>query len=214
LTGQLFPLLTDTLTSSFFSVHFTSMPPQSSYSLPWYQYVSIDLLIRVARNTFLNPILCWLYPLALRAQAFHWHMNPLRYGVTFAVIVDFLWLLAYLNAQARNGRFSGARQNSEVEDEEEIDDVVVVTGGSSGLGQIIAEMFALKGISVALMDIKKPQLEGNYALEYYECDVSDHEAVAKVARQITEDVFDSDLGANVAWASYSAGKLCGHHYFE
>ena len=164
------------------------MPPQSVYSLPWHQYLCIDLLIRVAKNTILNPILCWLYPLALRAQAFHWRMAPLRYGVAFALIVDFFWLLALLNAQARNGRFSRRVPQRVAEGEEEVDDVIVVTGGSSGLGQIIAEMFALKGISVAVMDIKKPQLEGNYALEYYECDVSDHEAVARVGRQITEDV--------------------------
>jgi len=164
------------------------MPPQSPYFLPWYQYVSIDLFIRVAKNTFLNPILCWLYPLALRAQAFTWRMTPLRVAVAFAVVVDLFWLLIYLNAQARNGRYFGGAKEPSTEEEDQIEDVVVVTGGSSGLGQIIAEMFALKGISVAVMDIKKPQLEGNYELEYYECDISDHEAVARVARQITEDV--------------------------
>ena len=163
------------------------MPPQNAYSLPWYQFLSIDLILRVAKTTVLNPILCWLYPLALRAQAFHWHMAPLQYGIAFALTVDFFWLLAMLNAKARNGGFSRG-ENHHVQETDEVDDVVVVTGGSSGLGQIIAEMFALKGISVAVLDVKKPQLEGNYALEYYECDVSDPEAVRRVAEQITEDV--------------------------
>jgi hypothetical protein len=166
------------------------MPPSNSDILPWYQFISVDLLIRVAKATFFSPILCWLYPLALRAQAFHWQMTPLRHGVAFAILVDFLWFLSYLNAMARNGRFSRNQTvEKEVENEAEVDDVVVVTGGSSGLGQIIAEMFALKGISVAVLDIKKPQMEGNYALQYYECDVSDHKVVQRVAAQITEDVF-------------------------
>jgi hypothetical protein len=165
------------------------MPPSNSDVLPWYQFLSIDLLIRVAKATFLSPILCWLYPLALRAQAFHWHMTPLRYGVVFAIVVDFFWFLSYLNAMARNGRFSRNQNDQDKEEDDvEIDDVVVVTGGSSGLGQIIAEMFALKGISVAVLDVKKPQMEGNYALQYYECDVSDHSAVQRVATKITEDV--------------------------
>lgn len=179
-----------TYTSSTIPVTLTVMPPANSDVLPWYQFLSIDLLLRVAKATFLSPVLCWLYPLALRAQAFHWHMLPLRYGVVFAVVVDFFWFLSYLNAMARNGRFSRSQNDEEKEekDDDEVDEVVVVTGGSSGLGQIIAEMFALKGVSVAVLDIKKPQMEGNYALQYYECDVSDHVAVQRVAAQITEDV--------------------------
>jgi len=161
------------------------MPPLTQDALPWYQFLSIDLLLRVAKTTFLSPILCWLYPLALRAQAFHWHMTPLRYAVAFACIVDFFWFLSVLNSLGRNGRFS----KTEIDVGEEVEDVVVVTGGSSGLGQIVAEIFALKGISVAVLDIKKPSMEGNYALQYYECDVSDITAVQRVSAQITKDVF-------------------------
>ena len=115
-------------------------------------------------------------------------MRPLQYAVAFAVIVDILWFLSHLNSLGRNGKFSRTKRESDEEVQEEVDDVVVVTGGSSGLGQIIAEIFALKGISVAILDIKKPQMEGNYALQYYECDVSDVDAVKRVGAQITQDV--------------------------
>jgi hypothetical protein len=167
----------------------------SNEILPWYQVLSIDLLLRVAKATFLSPILCWLYPLALRAQAFHWSMAPLRYGVAFALLVDVVWFLSALNSYGRNGRFwkrSSLPKSTDEEgtdDDEFMEDVVVVTGGSSGLGQIIAEMFALKGLSVAVMDVKRPSMEGNYALQYYECDVSDPRAVELVAAQITQDVW-------------------------
>lgn len=162
------------------------MPPLTQDALPWYQFLSIDLILNVAKATLLSPVLCWLYPLALRAQAFHWHMRPLQYGIAFALIVDFVWLLAALNNRARNGSLTRARPMPNEEDF--VEDVVVVTGGSSGLGQIIAEIFALKGISVAILDIKKPQLEGNYDMQYYECDVSDVDAVQRVGEQITKDV--------------------------
>jgi hypothetical protein len=162
------------------------MPPTSTDSLPWYRVLSIDLLLRVAKSTFLNPVLTWLYPLALRAQAFHYHMPPLKYGIFFALFVDFCWFLSYLNSQARNGWRKPAPVHAEDGDEvEEADEVVVVTGGSSGLGQIIAEMFALKGTAVAVMDIKPPSMEGNYSIEYYECDVSDADAVHHTAQKIT-----------------------------
>ena len=114
-------------------------------------------------------------------------MTPLRYAVAYAVIIDFVWLLSYLDKRGRNG----FKRVQVEEEEDEIEDVVVVTGGSSGLGQIVAEMFALKGITVAILDIKRPQMEGNYAIQYYECDVSDHKAVERVASQITEEVFSS-----------------------
>jgi hypothetical protein len=169
-------------------------PPLTQDTLPWYQFFSIDLIINVAKATFLSPVLCWLYPLALRAQAFHWHMRPLQYGIAFALMVDLFWLLAALNNRARNGSLTRAKPT--LNEEEEVDDVVVVTGGSSGLGQIIAEIFALKGISVAILDVKKPQLEGNYAIQYYECDVSDVGAVQRVGEQITKDVIPLEYGGN------------------
>src|SRR5271154_1727381 len=105
------------------------MPPLTSDALPWYQFLSIDLILRVAKTTFLSPILCWLYPLALRAQAFHWHMAPLRYAVAYAILIDIFWLLSYLDKRGRNG-FTRVQTG---DGEAEIEDVVVVTGGSSGL---------------------------------------------------------------------------------
>jgi len=165
------------------------MPPLTQDSLPWYQFLSIDLLMSVAKNTIIHPLLCWLYPLALRAQAFHWHMRPLQYGIVYALLVDFVYFLGVLNAAGRNGRFGRKKAVvQEVARDGEVEDVVVVTGGSSGLGGLVAEIFALKGISVAVLDVKKPQMEGNYALTYYECDVSDPEAVHRVGQQIQQEV--------------------------
>lgn len=168
------------------------MPPLTPDALPWYQFLSIDLIIRVLRTTFFHPLLAWIFPLALRAQAFRMHMRPLQISIAFALLVDFFWFLGRLNAAARNGKFSRAKRARRTEFEkggfEEEEDVVVVTGGSSGLGQLVAEIFALKGISVAILDVKKPQLEGNYAIEYYECDVSDVQSIRRAAQQIRTDV--------------------------
>jgi short chain dehydrogenase len=199
----------------------STMPPLTQDALPWYQFLSIDLLLRVSKATFLSPILCWLYPLALRAQAFHWHMRPLQYAVAFAVTVDIFWFLCHLDSLGRNGRFSRTKSENDEKVVEEVDDVVVVTGGSSGLGQIIAEIFALKGISVAILDIKKPQMEENYALQYYECDVSDVEAVKRVGAQITKDVRsppsplpEKCKNNDVVGDTYSVNKLCSYNFIE
>jgi short chain dehydrogenase len=193
------------------------MPPLTPDALPWYQFLSIDLIIRVLRTTFFHPLLAWICPLALRAQAYRMHMRPLQISIAFALLVDFFWFLGRLNVAARNGRFSRApkrAQRTEFEDEkgrfeEEEEDVVVVTGGSSGLGQLVAEIFALKGISVAILDVKKPQLEGNYAIEYYECDVSDVDSIKRAAQQIRTDVFSPPLFPAVFSAGFSCVKTDG-----
>jgi hypothetical protein len=203
------------------------MPPLLTQdALPWYQFLSIDLIIRVLRITFFHPILAWLYPLALRAQAFRIHMRPLQVSIAFALLVDLCWLLGQLNVAARNGKFArrakthggvgkAAAPAEDVDDEEAFgEDVVVVTGGSSGLGQLVAEIFALKGISVAILDVKKPQLEGNYAIEYYECDVSDVEAVKRVAQQIRTDVPPPSSFLRVSSFTYSPHFLCPFPSFE
>jgi len=161
------------------------MPPLTPDALPWYQFLSIDLILRVLRTTFFHPLLAWIYPLALRAQAFRMHMRPLQISIAFALFVDLIWLLGRANVAGRNGKFLKAGPKNE---QFQGEDVVVVTGGSSGLGGLVAEIFALKGISVAILDVQRPLLEGNYAVEYYECDVSDVDAVKRVAQQIRDDV--------------------------
>ena len=159
-------------------------------------------------------------------------MAPLQWGIVYALAVDLIYFLGVLNSAGRNGKFARKREVAEAgEAEAEVEDVVVVTGGSSGLGSLVAEIFALKGISVAVVDVKKPQMEGNYALTYYECDVSDPAAVHRVAQQIQQDVtslpkplstrccfalgfiFGQFSDCWVVGTGDGVGELCGHDQF-
>ena len=69
------------------------------------------------------------------------------------------------------------------------EEVVLVTGGASGLGGLIAEIYGMRGISVAVLDVKKPagenQIEG---VEWYECDVSNIEDVQRAKDRVVKDV--------------------------
>ena len=65
----------------------------------------------------------------------------------------------------------------------------MITGGASGLGRCLAEIYALRGSTVAVIDIQ--DAEGSNHIEnvrYYQCDVGDMSAVANTWGQITEEV--------------------------
>jgi len=75
----------------------------------------------------------------------------------------------------------------------------VVTGGASGLGLLIAEIYGMRGVSVAVLDVKEiGDGEGRGAdstgwsemrgVEYYRCDVGDRAQVEEAARRIEADV--------------------------
>ena len=65
----------------------------------------------------------------------------------------------------------------------------MITGGASGLGLLIANFYAMRGASVAVLDVK-PQnvLQESKGITYYLCDVGDSEQVHNTVKNIKEDV--------------------------
>lgn len=82
------------------------------------------------------------------------------------------------------------------------DEVVVITGGVGGLGGCLAEIFALRGVGVAVLDVEVAprwaQAEGlakgpadgeeEEGVRYYYCDVGDYEQVERMWVRIVKDV--------------------------
>lgn len=68
------------------------------------------------------------------------------------------------------------------------DKVVLVTGGLSGLGREIAELYRVQGAKVAILDIKDeaslPWVPNTMASKYYKCDVSDGSEVEATLKKI------------------------------
>lgn len=99
-------------------------------------------------------------------------------AVVYAALITLLWLLSMLNRWIAYG----SARAVDLEDE-----VIVITGGASGLGMLIAEVYGMRGASVAVLDVK--QMDGEMkGIEYYRCDVGDREQVQRTAMQIEEDV--------------------------
>lgn len=166
----------------------SSPPPLSrekgNQSKAWYHHLTIDLLLRVLNRTFFHPFVAWIIPLSLRAQATPYSHPAFISTTAYAIFLTLLTVISILNQRIAYG----PPRNVELGEE-----VVVVAGGASGLGLMIAEFYGMRGVSVAVLDIKKEEevVEGFQelpAVEYYQCDVGSRPEVEKVAGRITKDV--------------------------
>lgn len=152
--------------------------------LSWAKPLSIDLLLKVLNVTFLHPFVAWMVPLCMRAQAMPWHDPAMHIAIAYASSLTALFFLGVLNRQL-------AYSKPRVVDFSE--EVIVITGGASGLGLLIAEVYGMRGASVAVLDVKELEAGEARGVTAYKCDVGDREQVAKVAVEIERDVCPPSL---------------------
>lgn len=95
-------------------------------------------------------------------------------------------------------------------------EIVLITGGGSGLGRLLAQRLAKLGAIVVLWDINKSDLESSAnvirklggAAHTYVCNVSDREAVYKTASQVEKEV------GHVTMLINNAGIVAGKRLLE
>jgi len=153
-----------------------SRPPQRE---SWFAPLSVDLLLKVLFVTFFHPFVAWLVPVCLRAETMDYDKLPMQVAIGWASFVTVCWLLSAVNKRLA---FGLPRQVDLA------DEVIVITGGASGLGLLIAEVYGMRGASVAVLDVKEMENGEARGVTYYKCDVSDKADVARVAVEIERDV--------------------------
>ncbi|GKU01780.1 short-chain dehydrogenase reductase family [Fusarium langsethiae] len=151
-------------------------PPQRE---SWFAPLSIDLVLKVLNTTLLHPFVCWIIPLCFRAQTVKWEAPPMVAAIAWATIITLFWMANVINQRIAHGI------PREVDLSEE---VIVITGGASGLGLLIAEVYGMRGATVAVLDVNEMENTESRGVTYYKCDVGDKEQVAKVALQIEKDL--------------------------
>ena len=157
----------------------------SSYSneRPWHTYLTLDLFARVLYRSILHPFIAILIPLSITAATSRPSTPSVIYTCIWAIIVIVYHVLASISHRIADGR-------PRIVDLEE--EVVVITGGASGLGCLIAEIYGMRGVSVAVLDVKEmtdmESEEGRQSVRWYRCDVGDRDQVERVAKEIEEDV--------------------------
>ncbi|KAL8631110.1 hypothetical protein Q9189_003144 [Teloschistes chrysophthalmus] len=162
-----------------------------------------DVLLRLFRNTTLNPTLTLpLYLLSLYTgqgrkltQGHEVALSRLKVLVYFGVI---RWLNDLLSTSALNNWTSSKYEWSK--------EIVVITGGSGGIGKSIALLLAEKGATIAILDVQPLTFEPRIAtpepfsipcrgiftdtsflapnIHFYSCDITSPSAVSDTASSI------------------------------
>ena len=145
----------------------------------WFAPLSIDLVAKAAKVTVLHPFMCWLVPVCFRAQAMPYHVPRMIAACIWATIVSVCWLASAVDQRIAHG----LPRSVDLADE-----VIVVTGGASGLGLLIAEVYGMRGATVAVLDVKDMENGEARGVTFYKCDVGDKQQLAKVAIEIERDV--------------------------
>ena len=157
------------------STRFTTPPQRDS----WFAPLSIDLLIKVLKTSFFHPFIAWVVPLCFRAQNMHYDAPPMIVSIAWAAFISFCWIFNTINYRLAFGL------PREVDLSEE---VIVITGGASGLGLLVAEVYGMRGATVAVLDVKEMENGEARGVTYYKCDVTDKEQIARVAAEIEKEV--------------------------
>ena len=153
-----------------------AQPPQRD---SWFAPLSIDLIVKVLKTTFFHPFVAWIIPLCFRAQNMYWDAPPMLVSIAWASLITLCWIAGIINDRLAFGL------PREVDLSEE---VIVVTGGASGLGLLIAEVYGMRGATVAVLDIHEMENDEARGVTFYKCDVADKAQVARVAMEIERDV--------------------------
>ncbi|KAJ6113614.1 Short-chain dehydrogenase/reductase family protein [Penicillium sp. IBT 18751x] len=179
----------------------STLPPP--VNKPWTQHLTLDTLLRVVHHTLLNPFLAWILVLCLRAQVTPTTSPAWIVSVSYAIALSVLFVARVVNHRVAHGiprTVDSARE------------VVLVTGGASGLGLSIAQMYGMKGASVAILDIKN--LEEKEVTEmfgegvgYWKCDVGERGTLERIKKEIEVKLGTPTIIVNCAAARINGGTL-------
>ncbi|KAJ5913587.1 Short-chain dehydrogenase/reductase SDR [Penicillium tannophilum] len=173
-------------------------PPQ-----PWIHYLTLDALLKVLYRTLFNPFLAWVLVLCLRAQVTPPTHPAWIISVGYAVSLTLLFIASTINHRIAHGR------PRTVDPEHE---VVLVTGGASGLGLLIAQQYAMRGVRVAILDIKEvgekeaEEIFGeDVDVRCYAVNVGERKALEDVRGKILKE-----LGTPTIIINCAAARINGH----
>ncbi|KAF9448248.1 retinal short-chain dehydrogenase/reductase [Macrolepiota fuliginosa MF-IS2] len=168
------------------------MPPQSEPTLVFDNF-DIDLLVKVLAHTAFSPFFTFFIPVFYFFQGAKITDGVVAYSAIYYVVVSAIWFLKWISKLYRNqGNLLFGPKPLDWDEQ-----IVVVTGGSSGVGELLANTLAVRNVTVVVLDVKPIQTE-NYNIAYYKCDVSQWSEVEAVAKRIKDEIGEPTILINNA----------------
>ncbi|RDW93287.1 uncharacterized protein DSM5745_00609 [Aspergillus mulundensis] len=159
----------------------------------WHEHLTFDLFMTVLNRSILHPFIAWIIVLCLRAQATPYTHPAFLAAAGYAIFLTALNIAFIISDQIAYG----APRHVDLSEE-----VIVITGGASGVGRLIAQIYGLRGASVAVLDIAEEKdvkgWEDVGGVEYYRCDIGVRGEIEAVARKIQEDLGTPTVLVNCA----------------
>lgn len=78
------------------------------------------------------------------------------------------------------------------------DELVLISGGSSGIGLLMAKEFAKRGVKVIILDLREPRDLIPANVHFYKCDITSTNEIAETATSIRKDHGDPTVLINNA----------------
>ncbi|KAF8195637.1 retinal short-chain dehydrogenase/reductase [Mycena galopus ATCC 62051] len=150
---------------------------------PIWDSLDIDLFVKVFSHTAFSPFFVMLIPTFYIFQGAKITDNIVIFSALYWVFVASFWAIKWISRLYSNqGNLFYAPRPLEWSEQ-----VVVITGGASGVGELLANTLAVKSVSVVVLDVKPIQTQ-NYNIAYYKCDVSKWEEVEAVSKKVIEEI--------------------------
>ncbi|OJT12525.1 Short-chain dehydrogenase/reductase family 16C member 6 [Trametes pubescens] len=155
----------------------------ADFGNPVYDTFDLDLLVKVLAHTAFSPFFTFFIPVFYYFQGARWPAPVVVIPAFYNLALCVFWFFRWYSRLYRN-------QGSLLHGPARLDwgeQLVVITGGASGLGELVANTLAVRNVLVVVLDVKPIQTE-NHNITYYKCDVSKWEEVEAVSKRIVEEL--------------------------
>ncbi|KAH0542937.1 hypothetical protein FGG08_002706 [Glutinoglossum americanum] len=163
------------------------------------------LILRFFQKTALNPIvtlsLLLFTTYTQKGREFALARETLFKRVKILLYLGlYRWVTLFLNW--------GALNNWERDEYDWTKEIVVVTGGSCGIGSIVVKLLDERGIKVVVLDIIPMTFEASSNVHFFKCDLTSTAAIASTANKIRSSIGNPTILIN------NAGVARGRTLFD
>ncbi|KAF8342260.1 retinal short-chain dehydrogenase/reductase [Cantharellus anzutake] len=155
--------------------------------------LDVDVFIKVLSRTLFSPFFTAFIPLLVASQRQQWDAPAVKWSAGWFFLLSMFWSLRFISKLWRNGGsllYQSARTSWE-------NQIVLITGGASGTGELLANTLAVRNVDVVVLDVN-PIVSENYNVHYYKCDISNWEEVNVISKRIIEEVGQPTIVVNNA----------------